>query len=197
MHGDYLPRELENLWRELSVNPVPISLDELQAEAAKLTKTLRRRLVVVGGLALFGVVTFAVYFFVFPTVLQRIGSVTTIAGLGYMAGQEGLLRRSRAALEATEADCFRFYREELKRQRDFHRGWWLWSRIAVFFPGPLVFMVGCAQFYPQVAPLAWFTCATLLALAALGAVLNLRLARKYQRRIDALDRSQGGEEESL
>jgi hypothetical protein len=173
-------------------NPVPVSPDELRAEVRKLERGLSRRLVVGGGAALIVVVGFVVDFFVFRGALERIGSIMTIVGAGCLIGQI-LLRRSRVIPDTAETECFRFYREEIERQRDFHRGWWLWSRIAAFLPGLFVFMVGVAKSYPQLAPLTWFQGATIPPLCALAVVLNLRLAQKYQRRIDALDRSQKGE----
>src|SRR5260370_27167279 len=88
-----------------------------------------------------------------------------------------------------ETDCMSFYRAELERQRDFHRGRWFWSRLLIFLPGPLVFCVGFAQAYPGLALYIWLEFATLLILAPIAVLLNLGLARKYQRRIDALDAS--------
>ena len=86
-----------------------------------------------------------------------------------------------------ETDCTDFYRTELERQRDFHRGRWFWSRLLILLPGPLVFCVGFAQAHPEIALVIWLEFAAILILAAIAVPLNLGLARKYQRRIDALD----------
>lgn len=83
--------------------------------------------------------------------------------------------------------CASFYRAELERQRDFHRGWWFWSRTLIFMPGPVIFFIGLAQTYPKRATFVWLELAAALILAAIAVPLNFRLARKYQRRIDALD----------
>ena len=192
MSCDYLPGDLQQLWQELCVNPIPVPLDQLRAEAANLERGLVRRLVVGGGAALLVAVVFAAFFPVFPEISERIGALLTVVGAGYLAGQI-LLRHSRMTPDAAGTECLRFYREELERQRDFHRGAWLWSRIAFILPGPLAFIVGLGQEYPKLAPLVWLHFATIPGALTFGAVLNLKLARKYQRRIDALDRSLSGE----
>jgi hypothetical protein len=52
-----------------------------------------------------------------------------------------LYRRTAAVMpiNASDEDLVPFYRAELARQRDFHRGSWFWSRLVLFAPGPLVF----------------------------------------------------------
>jgi hypothetical protein len=192
MPGDNPPDDLKNLWQELSVNPAPVPIDELRTEVGKLREGLRCRLVIGGAAALVVVVSYILFFFVFPSVFERTGAVMTIVGAGYLIGQI-LLRRSRKTLDPADTECLRFYRTELERQRDFHRGAWLWSRLALFLPGPLVFCVGFAQAHPRLALVEWFAGVTFLALIAIAVPLNLRLAQKYQRRLDALDRSQKGE----
>jgi hypothetical protein len=191
MPGDYLPDDLKSLWQELGTNPVRISLDELQREAEKLKKGLRRRSFISLGAGLIVIVAFSVCFFVFPNILQRLGSGLTVAGTAYIIVQVGM-RRARALPDASETECVRFYRAELERQRDFHQGRWFWSRLVVFVPGPLIFLVGFAQAYLGLAVYIWMELAATLLLAVIAVPLNLRLARKYQHRIDALDALQKG-----
>lgn len=191
MAGDYLPNDLKVLWQELATNPVQITLDDLQEEEGKLRKGIRKRSVVGGGAALIGGVSYAFFFFLFPNVLQRIGSVLTVLGAVYLLIQ---LRMRPAGVmpDLGGTESIRFYRAELERQRDFHRGWWLWSRLIIILPGPVVWMVGSVQAYPQIAKFMWWVLATFLILAVIAVPLNLRLARQYQRRVDALDLSQKG-----
>ena len=189
MPGDYLPDDLKDLWQDLGTNPSPISIDGLRTEMGKLRKGLRRRFVIGAGAVLIVVSAFAASFFLFPNFLQRIGSVMTIAGTAYLVWQL-VSGRSRMP-DQCDAECFRFYRAELERQRDFHRGWWFWSRLVFFLPGPVVFLIGFAQAYPKQAKFIWLECAALGILAIIAVPLNLRLARRYQRRIDSLNRSQG------
>jgi hypothetical protein len=191
MAGDYLPNDLKVLWQELTTNPVQLTLDDLRKEEGKLRKGIRKRSVVGGGAALIAGIIFAVYFFVFPNVLQRIGSVLTVVGAGFLFIQLRM-RPARVMPDVGETESVRFYRAELERQRDFHRAWWLWSRLIILLPGPVVWMVGSARAWPKAAPLTWWTLAAFLILAAIAVPLNLRLARRYQRRIDALDAWQKG-----
>jgi hypothetical protein len=187
MAGDYLSNHLKDLWQELSADPVRFTLEDLHRDEEKLRKRVGRRSVVGGGAALIVAVLFAVSFFVFPNLVQRIGSVLTVLGAGYLIIQLRL-RPARVKPDVGGTESIRFYRAELERQRDFHRDGWLWSRLAIFLPGPVVWMVGFARAYPKLAIFIWLELATLLIiLAAIGVPLNLRLARQYQRRIDALD----------
>ena len=186
MAGDYLPGDLKTLWKELSTNPLHLSPDQLRKEMEKLRKGLRRRFFIGGGAALSAIAAWTLYFFLFPNRLQRIGSVLTALGAGYTIVQLKL-RPARNMPDVGETGCTEFYRAELERQRDFHRGKWFWSRLLILLPGPLVFCVGFAQAYPEIALLMWLNLVAILILAVIAVPLNLRLARKYQRRIDALD----------
>ena len=57
----------------------------------------------------------------------------------------------------------------------------------IFLPGPIIWFLGFAQAYSELAPFIWLEFVAFLILAAIAVPLNLRLARKYQRRIDALE----------
>jgi hypothetical protein len=191
MSADYLSDDLKSLWQELGTNPVRISLDELQREAGKLKQGLRKRSFIGLTAALVVIAAFSAFFFVFPNKLQRIGSAFTVLGAAYIVLQLRM-RRAEFVPNAGETECVRFYRAELERQRDFHRGRWFWSRLVIFFPGPLIFLVGFAQAHPELATFIWLELATFLILAIIAVPLNLRLARRYQHRIDALDALQKG-----
>ena len=189
MPGDYLPDDLKNIWKELDTNPIQRKADEVRKEAEMLRKGVGRRSALGGLVCLILMASFTVFFFKFPNGLQRIGCVLTVAGVGYLILQLRM-RRSSATPDPGETDCVRFYRAELERQRDFHRGKWFWSRLLIFVPGPIVFMAGFAQAYPKLSSGIRLELAAFLILGVIGVPLNLRLARKYQRRIDALDQSQ-------
>ena len=190
MEGDYLPKDLEILWKGLSVNPPPISLDQLRKEDKRLRRGLRKRLLIGAGAAFTVMAAWTVFFFLFRNSLQRIGSILTVGGAAYGFIQL-LMRRARTMADVAETASQQFYRGELERQRDFHKGTWLWSRLFVFLPGPLLWYVGLANAYPKFAPFIWLQLATFFILGAIAIALNLRVAKKYQRRIDALDSSVG------
>ncbi len=191
MAGDYLPGELNSLWKQLGTSSPPPTPDQLRKEAERLRTGLVRRFWIGGGAAATVVVAWAIFFFIFPNRLQRIGSIVTVAGTSYMIVQL-LVRKERRLPNLGEIDCRAFYRAELERQRDFHRGWWLWSRALLFMPGPVIWMIGFAQFVRDKAWFVWLELAAFLILGTLAIPANLRLAWKYQRRIDALDAAHKG-----
>ena len=177
MAGDYLPDDLKVLWKEQSVNPLRISPQQLRKEAEKLRTGVRRRSIVGGGAVTIVILAWTLFFFVFQNWLQRLGSILTVAGNLYMLVQLRL-RPARAMPGVGETDCIRFYRAELERQRDFHRGKWFWSRLLILFPGPIIWIVGFARAYPQLEPSIWLVFAAFLIFAAMAVPANLGLARK-------------------
>lgn len=135
---------------------------------------------------------FGYFYFIFPNPIQRVGAVLTILGAGYFVYQfrwNWRLSRESAitAAKTGSAASIEFFRTELQRQRDFHRGIWLWSRLVIFVPGPLVFIAGFEIAHPEIATAIRADAAAFLLLAALGIPLNLRLASRYQKQIDALE----------
>ena len=103
MAGDYLPDDLKILWKELSTNPLQIAPDQLRKEAEKLEKGLRRRSIIGGGAAWIVIAAWTLFFFIFPNRLQRIGSVLTVLGCGYMLVQLKM-RPARAMPDVGETD---------------------------------------------------------------------------------------------
>jgi hypothetical protein len=131
----------------------------------------------------------------FDNWLQRTGSVLTLAGAGVIVWQLISYRRderkaSRAAAEMGDSPTGEFYKRQLARQRDFHRGKELWSRMLIFFPGPPLFLLGFARAHPEVVPTLWKEGVVLVILAIAAVRLNLSLSGKYQRQIESLDRLQ-------
>jgi hypothetical protein len=80
-------------------------------------------------------------------------------------------------------------RAELVRQREFHSGAWLASRVYALMPGFLLICCGVWTSEPTVwNAVLGFTLAAAFALAAtVGTRLQLRTADAFQRQIDALD----------
>jgi hypothetical protein len=167
MPCDYLPDDLKSLWQGLDTRPVRISLDELQSEAEKLKQGLRRRSFIGLGAASILAAAFSAFFFVFANMLQRTGSLLTVVGAAYMIVQLRI-RRPKVEPHVGETECVRFYRSELERQRDFHQGRWFWSRLVIFFPGPLIFLIGLAQAHPELAAFIWLELAVFLILAIIA-----------------------------
>ena len=189
MPGDCLPEDLQVLWKEMSMSPLTFSPPQLRAELEKLNEGKRRKSIVF--LAAMGtlIVSFASFFFLFPNTLARTGSVLSVFGLVYWLVQTRM-SRARPISEMGDSNCIQFYRAELERRRDLSRGFPLWSRILLAMPPWIVFNLGFAQLYPNLAPIMWFDCGTIVAVIAFIVPMGLRQARMYQRRIDLLDASQ-------
>jgi hypothetical protein len=137
----------------------------------------------------FFVAFYALTFFYVHNSLTRIGSTLSVLVCGYWLVHV-LAERARVATDLGETDGVRFYRAELERTRDWHRGL-SWRFVLLALPLALCdlgFGQIFAKFSPILAPLMWLTAASLLAALAIWVPLkHLKLARKYQDRIDALE----------
>lgn len=188
MAGDYLPDDLKGLWRELASNPVEVSPDKLRRDARRLRNFVRLRNTFVVGVCCFIIVAYSVFAYRSPTTLERIGALLAIAGAANVIVQF-LRRTSRKLPEAGAIESIHFYRAELERHRDFHRGRGIASWLLPLLPGPILFNIAFAVDRPMFAPIVELQMAGFLVIAALVVPVNLWFARKYQRRIDALDAS--------
>jgi hypothetical protein len=152
-----------------------------------LMKKIRRRSLVGGAACFIVALSFGSFVFIFPNTLQRIGACMTVAATLYVAYQ--LFERRGGELPSeTHSSAYRdFYRKELKRQRDFHRGMWFWSRLLIMVPGYLLFCFGSAIAHPELARGFEGIVACFIVLCIVAVPLNLRLSRKYQRQMDELD----------
>ena len=187
MRSDYLPEELKRLWKELESNPIQVSPDHLRREARKLRGGVRLRNGFVVGVCGFIMAAYAFFFFHSNTALERIGSALSIAGTANAIVL--FLMRPGRTLPDGATDCLRFYRGELERQRDFHLGKGVLSWLLPVLPGPILFNVAFALDRPMFAPLVELQMVGFLMVAAIVVPLNLRLARKYGRRLGALEAS--------
>jgi hypothetical protein len=157
----------------------------LRAQA--LMKKVRRRTLMGYGACIIATVYFASFIFV-PNTLQRIGCCLAIPATLYLAYQLYAPRPGDLPLESGLSACTDSYRAELERQRDFHRGTWLWSRLAIIFPSYMLFYIGFLTAHPEFGKGFAAACVTCLIILGIVAVPgNLRLSRKYQRQIDELD----------
>jgi hypothetical protein len=120
--------------------------------------------------------------------LQLAGAVLTIIGVSYLGWQIRANRFRALSIDAT--DTLEYLRREFARQRDFHWGSRFWWRMLLFVPGPLIFSAGFAQAHPEVVTFIRIETATFVLLAIAAIPLNVRIARRYQKQIDALTRLQ-------
>jgi hypothetical protein len=182
--------DAKKLWQNQPLEGTTMSLDEVRERIETLGKRVWRRNLIGGSACAIVLLSFTYFSVVFPNPIQRIGSLLTAIGAGYLMYQLvlGKMRKQgTAALGRQTETSLAFYRYELQRQRDFHQGLWLWSRLLLFTPGPLIFFIGFGNAYPAIARYIHIEAATFAVLLIAAIPLNLRLARKYQRELDALD----------
>jgi len=186
---DYLPDDLNRLWKEFASTPVHASPDKLRLESRKLKTRLLLRNWFVTGVCCFILAAYGFFFLRSTTALERAGSVLSVLGVANVIVQFQR-RPARTIPDSAALNCLQFYRAELKRHRDLHRGKGVLSWLLPVLPGPLLFNIGFALDRPMFAPLVAFQLVVFLIIAAIVVPLNLRLARRYQRRLSALDASE-------
>ena len=101
----------------------------------------------------------------------------------YLAYQVSRYRPAALPVDADYDAALRFYRHELIRQRDFHRGRAFWLRVLVLLPGPLLLDIGFVLAHPYRLRTIAAHAIAFISLAVLAVPLNVRAARRYDRRI--------------
>lgn len=186
MRSDYLPADLEKLWKELASNPVQVSADDIRRESRRLRTGLGLRNWFVVGVCCIIIAAYTFFFFFSKTALERVGALVSIAGTANVIVQF-LRGPARPMPDSSAIESIFFYRAELERHRDFHRGKGIGSWLLPFLPGPIIFNVAFALDRPIFAPIVGLQMVMFLMIAAIVVPLNLWMARKYQRRIDVLN----------
>jgi hypothetical protein len=181
--------DVKNVWQNQSVEGTTMSLEEIKEKIGQLRKKMRQRSVFFGLALLFMVVVCARLLFKAGNPFEGIGAALLIIGAGYVGYQLLLVRKKPASVirENEPPASAVFYRNELERQRDFHRGLWLWSRVVIVVPGLLVLLIGRLIEHPEAVRQNSRMGAILVVMFIFAVVSNLRRARKYQREINALD----------
>ncbi len=186
-----VPADVKDIWQNQSVEGTTMSLEEIKKKTGQLQKKMRQRSVVVGLVLLFMIAVCARLLFKAGNLMEDIGPALLLIGTGYVGYQLLLIRKKSAGVirEDEPLASAMFYRTELERQRDFHSGLWLWSRLVIVVPGAVVLLIGSAIEHPErIHPIRL---AAAVAFGVLMVTRQLRLSRKYQREIDVLDRLKG------
>jgi hypothetical protein len=178
------------VWQNQQSESFSLSPDEIELKLLAVTDMNRKRsFSVVLSLAIL-IPGLGLWWTRFPNPLSRFGTVLTLIGSAYVAAQAYVIRRRQREADlgaASDEPSVAFYRTALERQRDLHRGAWLWSRLAIFLPGPVIFVLG-ARSNSRLSLIAIGAIFVLLGILAIP--MNLSRARSFQRRIDELDRLQ-------
>jgi hypothetical protein len=187
--------QLCSLWQGQTLAPFQMSPDELRQKMKQLNKQLKMRdsvvyVICLGEIAIF---TFVILVTSVPAT-PKIGLFLLILAMGFLVGQIWLDRNSRKVSGTTAAALGKsgsvdFYRVELVRQRNFHRGVWFWSRLMALLPGLFVCDIWLIVRYPKhpMGYLGYAMTASLLIISPCAVWMNWKKSLCYQRQIDALD----------
>ncbi|MGD0797698.1 MAG: hypothetical protein ABR910_08235 [Acidobacteriaceae bacterium] len=125
--------------------------------------------------------------------VRRTGIYLVIAALVYVLAQVLARRGRRVPPQADLPAQIVHYRSELERERRFHSGMWLWSRMVLLFGALAVYAVAGAIAPPTSVLRAAVNAVILVIFAVFATVVNSRRAARVQRRIEELDTLKNGE----
>ena len=181
-------RDVLALWQNQTTEGFRMTPEEIQMKIQELDTKLRARMR--GGYLVCGflIVAFSLWAVVESDPIMRAGAAAVILSIAYLGYQLRQNRFRQAAASAVPTASIDHLRTELARQRDFHRGRTFWSRMLFLGPAGLLFLYGFATAHPEVIRIIRFEIATFIVLILAAIPLNLRMANKYQRQIDELDR---------
>jgi hypothetical protein len=153
-----------------------------------LGRTIDRRTIVGGFICVIVLAGFVWNAIHHVNTLQLVACGLIIVASVYMLGQIYLRRRGTPPVNGTPGECMDYYREELVRQRDYHRGAWLWTRLVLLFPSCFLFFYATPlPPYPAGLSIKYVVMASFVFMAIPSASANLKQARNYQGQIDELD----------
>jgi hypothetical protein len=178
-----------NIWQTQEVEEMRFSLEELRAKAIKFQRRIWRRNLREYLAALFVIVFFGLAFWNTRQIVPRIAFAWVIAwSIFYIWYMWRWGSASPVPADMGSAACVGFYRNELARQRDLLRSVWKWVILPIL-PGLVLIAAykitsaGPGKLWQQLAWVAFEA-----ALIAVVAWLNMRAARRLDRRISELDR---------
>lgn len=181
-----------NLWQNQEVEEMKIPVEQLRAKAAKFQSRILWRNVREHVAALIVILWAGTTLWRASHAPERIGFALLIAAAIYYMWHlwtRGFAKPLPAALAA--ADCVRFYRGELERQRDLLRSIWKWAI------GPIIPGVALLDIYALISPPSGRRLFSVISIAVQAAIvlivgwLNLRAAKRLDLRIKELDRELG------
>jgi len=177
------------IWQNQEVEEMKLSVEELRAKAAKFQSRIRWRNVREQVAALIVVVLIGRFLWETHVTVERIGFALVIAGAVYYVWH---LRKWGAPkflpADMGRADCIKFYRGELERQRDLLRSVWKWA-IGPLIPGLLLiftYSIAAAPSAERWRPIISVTVSS--AIIVVIGWMNQRAARRLDARITELNR---------
>jgi len=187
MAADPGPEELRALWQADGAGALRMSPEELRIRVEKVAARARRR--DLGAIAVSVLVSAGCLWSttVLRDPLARLGAALIIAAAAFMTFQALSSRKGERMSGVGTAE---FYKAQLERQRDFHRGRRFWSRALALVPGPALLFAGFAREHPEVAGTIRLEAVAFGLMLIAAVFLNRSLARRYQAQLDELNRLQ-------
>jgi hypothetical protein len=177
-----------DLWQQQTSEGFRLTSEEIQMHLQSLESKVRAR--TRGGylVCAFLIVAFSTWAFFEHDILMRIGAAAVVVAVAFLAFQVNRSRFGTVDPPQMALPSLEHLRNELQRQMDFHRGKRLWSRMLLLAPAGLLFFFAFARAHPEVIGMIRFEIASFILFTLIAIPLNAKLARKYQRQIEDLDR---------
>jgi hypothetical protein len=181
-------KDVISLWQQQTAEGFRLTPEQIQVKLQGLEAKLRER--TRGGylVGAFLIVAFSTWAFVESDLLMRLGAAATIVAVAFLTFQVHRSRFGAGHAPQMELPSLEYLRYELQRQRDFHRGKWFWSRLLLLGPAGLLFFLAFARAHPELIAIIRFEIVTFVVGVLVAIPLNWKLAVKYQRQIEELDR---------
>jgi Flp pilus assembly protein TadB len=179
---------IQSLWQAEPAAFEPMSLEQVRAQAARFSGSIRNRNLREYVAAIFVIIIFGLYAWFFSSLLLKAGSVLTALGALFVMWQLWY-RTSRPDTGSAAASIVSHYRHRLVTERDALKSvaWWY---LLPLMPGFLVFSIGKMLARPEITfggVLLHFGLPMMLFIGIW--LLNRSGARQLQQKIDALDRA--------
>jgi hypothetical protein len=181
-----------NLWQTQEVEEMKFSVEELRAKAAKFNSMIRWRNVREHVAAVILIVWVGISLWKVPDTVERIAYALMIVGAMYYMWHLWKWGSAKSLpADLGRADCVRFYQSELARQRDLVSSIWKWA-LGPLLPGVALLNAYQIAFPPASRRFSVITAVLVATMISTIGWLNLRAARRLDRRIAELDRELGG-----
>ncbi len=181
-------KAIVGLWQQQTAEGFRMTQEELQMKLQTLESKMRARTRSFYLICAFLIIAFATWGFLENDLLMRIGAAASVIAIAFLGVQVHQNRFKRGDASPTALPSLEHLRNELQRQVDFHRGKRLWSRLLLLAPAGLLFYFAFARAHPEVIRIIRFEIATFIVGILAAIPLNMRMAKKYQRQIEELDR---------
>ena len=181
-------KAIVGLWQQQTAQGFRMTPEDLRMKLQALESKMRARTRGLYLVCAFLIIAFSTWAFLEHDLLMRIGAAANVIAIAFLGVQVHQNRFKRDDAPPAPLPSLEHLHNELQRQVDFHRGKRLWSRLLLLAPAGLLFFFAFARAHPEVIRIIRFEIATFIVGILAAIPLNMRMAKKYQRQIEELDR---------